>query len=352
MIVFSFDKSFFSEIYSLCFQTRQSGQRVIVKRVLNPLCGIQQAAVQSGLQTRFTEFKRSDDFFTENKKRLTGDFMKKVLGIVASPRKIGNSEMMIKEIGKHIPVPCELKLLRLSDFDIKPCRACYTCLFKEEHCVIKDDLHKITEAIAEADGLIVAAPTYFLGANALLKLLLDRGLSFYSYLDRFWGKPSVGIGIAGIDGKEGYTLLNIRSFLKLTMTDIKMTGMIYGALPGEIFFNEENKQIAAAMGKALFGERLETKAPSCPLCGGDTFQFIGDNRVKCMLCSNPGTVETKDGRPVFSIGRAGHELFLSKEEALQHRDWLRQMKGRFSEEKSRLKEISSAYLKGWEFIKP
>jgi len=67
MIVFSFDKSFFSEIYSLCFQTRQSGQRVIVKRVLNPLCGIQQAAVQSGLQTRFTEFKRSDDFLQKIK---------------------------------------------------------------------------------------------------------------------------------------------------------------------------------------------------------------------------------------------------------------------------------------------
>lgn len=278
--------------------------------------------------------------------------MKKILGIVASPRKLGNSEMMIKEIGKHIPIPHELKLLRLSDFDIKPCKACYTCLFKEQGCVIEDDLQKVTEAMAEADGLIVAAPTYFLGANALLKLFLDRGLSFYSYLEQFWGKPSVGLGIAGIAGKEGYTLLNILSFLKLTMTDIKMTGMVYGALPGEIFFNEENKRIAEAMGKALFGERVENKSPSCPLCGGNTFQFVGDTGVKCMLCSNSGTFDIKDGKAVFSINRGGHELFLSKEEALQHRDWLRQMKGRFSEEKSRLKEISLPYLKGWDFVKP
>lgn len=157
--------------------------------------------------------------------------------------------------------------------------------------MLDDDLCKVTEAITEADGLIVAAPTYFLGANALLKLLLDRGLSFYAHIDKLWGKPSIGVGIAGIKGKEGYTLLNIRSFLKMTMTDIKMTGMVYGALPGEIFFNEENKQTAAVLGSALFGDRVETKAPSCPLCRGDTFQFLGDNRVNCMLCSNAGTIE-------------------------------------------------------------
>ncbi len=278
--------------------------------------------------------------------------MKKVLGIIASPRKIGNSEMMIKEIGKNIPVLHELKLLKLFDFNIQPCRACYTCLFKEERCVLDDDLYKVIEAITEADGLIVAAPTYFLGANALLKLLLDRGLSFYAQIDKLWGKPSIGVGIAGIEGKEGYTLLNIRSFLKMTMTDIKMTGMVYGALPGEIFFNEENKQTAAVLGSALFGDRVVTKVPSCPLCGGDTFQFLGDNRVNCMLCSNAGTIETKEDRLVFAIHRGGHEMFLSKAEAVQHREWLRQMKGRFVEQKSRLKEISLSYLKGWDFIKP
>lgn len=278
--------------------------------------------------------------------------MKKVLGIIASPRKLGNSEMMIKEIGKNIPVSHELKLLKLFDFNIQPCRACYTCLFKEERCVLDDDLCKVTEAITEADGLIVAAPTYFLGANALLKLLLDRGLSFYAHIDKLWGKPSIGVGIAGIKGKEGYTLLNIRSFLKMTMTDIKMTGMVYGALPGEIFFNEENKQTAAVLGSALFGDRVETKAPSCPLCRGDTFQFLGDNRVNCMLCSNAGTIETKEGRLVFAIHRGEHGMFLSKAEAVQHREWLRQMKGRFVEQKSRLKEVSLSYLKGWDFIKP
>ena len=58
--------------------------------------------------------------------------MKTVLGIVASPRRLGNCEIMAKEISRQIPQPHELKLLRLSDFHIKPCRGCYLCLFKKQ----------------------------------------------------------------------------------------------------------------------------------------------------------------------------------------------------------------------------
>lgn len=276
--------------------------------------------------------------------------MKNVLGIVASPRKPGNSEMMIKEIGKNIPVPHELKLLRLSDFNIRPCKGCYRCLLGDQ-CVLEDDLYAVLEAILAADGLIVAAPTYFLGANAMLKLFLDRGLAFYSHVERLWDKPSVGLGIAGIEGKEGYTLLNIQSFLKLLMTDIKKTGLVYGALPGEVFLNNDNKETAAAMGKALFGDSAEKSGPVCPLCGGDTFRFLEGSQVKCMLCSNSGTFETGENGPTFRIERGGHELFLTKEDAMQHLDWLRQMKGRFLKQKGKLKEVTLSYLKGWEWIK-
>jgi len=278
--------------------------------------------------------------------------MKKVLGIVASPRKLGNSEMMIKEIGKSIPIPHELKLLRLADFDIRHCRACYQCLFKEEKCVLKDDLYQVLDAILDADALILAAPTYFLGANALLKLFLDRGLAFYAHIDRLWDKPAVGVGIAGIPGKEGYTLLNIQSFLKLMMTDLKATRLIYGALPGEIFMGDTNQQLAADMGNALFSEPLKQEGPSCPLCGGDTFRFIGSNQVQCVLCSNTGRFETSTDGPVFHIEKGEHEMFLMREDALQHREWLCQMKGRFLEQKKQLKEISRSYLKGWEWVKP
>ena len=278
--------------------------------------------------------------------------MKSVLGIVASPRKLGNSEMAVKEIVSQIEEPHQLKMLRLNDFDIQPCLACYRCLFGEGKCVQKDEFEPVLDAILQADGLILAAPTYFLGANAALKRFLDRGLAFYSHVDSLWGKPAVGIGIAGIPGKEGYTLLNIRSFLKLMLTDVKGTARIYGALPGEIFFSDGNREILAGLGAALFGSPLPETGPSCPQCGGDTFQFLGDQKVRCMLCSNDGEMKMGPKGPQFRIDRGDHELFLKKEDVIAHGEWLRGMKDRFSAEKKRLKEISLDYRKGWEWITP
>ena len=253
--------------------------------------------------------------------------MKEILGIIGSPRKFGNCEIMIKEISRQLPVPHDLHLMRLTDFNIKPCRGCYRCLPEGQTCVLDDDLKVVLDAMEAADAFIVAAPTYFLAANASLKRLLDRGLSFYNHAEKLWGKPAVGIGIAGIEGREGYTLLCIQSFLKLILAQDKGSRMIYGALPGEIFMDEKNKVIIAGFGRV-----------------GST--------IRCMLCSLPGTVELQSGTPVFKMNAKQHTFFASKDAALEHRDWLLGMKADFISKKDRLKAISSAYLKDGKWIKP
>lgn len=278
--------------------------------------------------------------------------MKIILGIIGSPRKLGNCEITVKAVSRQISQPHELKLMRLADFDIRPCRGCYACLFKETGCVIKDDLNLIWESIIDADALIVAVPTYFLGPNASLKCLLDRGLSLYAHIDRMWGKPAVGIGIAGIEGKEGYTLLGVQNFLKFLMAEVKATSIMYGALPGEIFFNPENQETVKRLASSLFEKTLEKKESACPVCGGDTFRFLGDNRVRCMLCSNAGTIEMAAETPQFNLEKSDVEMFLTKEHAIRHKNWLRGMKARFLENKDRLKKISISYLKDGIWIKP
>ena len=104
--------------------------------------------------------------------------MKKVLGLIASPRRGGNCEIMVKEISRKIGQPCDLRLLALNEFNILPCRGCYRCLLNARRCVIADDFHRVLQAICEADALIVAAPTYFLGANASLSAFLTGGWPF------------------------------------------------------------------------------------------------------------------------------------------------------------------------------
>ena len=82
--------------------------------------------------------------------------MQKILGISGSPRKPGNCEIMLKAVCRHVPEEHELHLLRLADFDLRPCKGCYRCLFKEKKCILKDDIGLIIEALAWADAVIVA----------------------------------------------------------------------------------------------------------------------------------------------------------------------------------------------------
>lgn len=67
--------------------------------------------------------------------------MKKVLGLVVSNRKLGNSEILVKEIMGNIPEECNRELIRLTDLEIKPCKACYRCLQPDNACPVRDDFN-------------------------------------------------------------------------------------------------------------------------------------------------------------------------------------------------------------------
>lgn len=278
--------------------------------------------------------------------------MKRVLGIIGSPRKMGNSELMVKEISKKLTVPHDLRIIRLMDFDLKPCRGCYACIFGDKGCVIKDDYNVIMDEILAADAYIAAAPAYFLGPMSLMKLLTDRWLSLTPHADKMWGRPGVAVAVAGINGREGYTELGLESFLKMLLADIRGTEVVYGALPGEVLRNPDNRALAARLASSLFQETREESGPSCPVCGGRTFRFYGGNKVRCMLCSNYGAFAAGEDEPSFHIAKGEHEMFTSLEASHAHREWLMGMKNRFLAEKGELKALTAEYAEHGTIVSP
>jgi multimeric flavodoxin WrbA len=270
---------------------------------------------------------------------------KNLLGIVCSPRKFGNSELFIKELYRHLNGDWNLTLMRLPELDIRPCRACYQCLFGEMRCPQEDDFPLALRALIESNAYMVAAPTYLLGPNASLKRFLDRGLAFYAHLDRLWGKPAVGVAIAGIPGMEGYSKLAVESFVRLTLGELRGAAVIYGALPGEIFLKDEGKATAQRLARALEeGEQEgDPKTPRCPLCGGDTFRFLSDGQLRCMLCSSSGHYEcSREGLEIHTMP-GEHPLFLSYQDVERHARWLRGMKEKFLERRKELKTVTQRY---------
>jgi NAD(P)H-dependent FMN reductase len=277
--------------------------------------------------------------------------MKQILGIVSSARRLGNCELMVKEVFRNIAEPAELTLLRLTDFRIESCRGCYRCLVENGRCVIDDDCATVIEAIRSADAVILAAPAYFLGAHSALKRFLDRGLSFYGDIDRLWGKPAVGVAVAGIPGMEGSTRLGVESFLKLILADVRQTRIVYGALPGEVFLNDGNRDAARSLARSLFGPQVPKAEPCCSLCGGDTFRFLGEDKVRCMLCSNSGTLHMHNGAATVVMEKSDHQLFLTRQDVTDHKAWLIGMKDRFVAMRKTLKPISIDYRKDGRWIK-
>jgi len=98
----------------------------------------------------------------------------KVLGILGSPRKGGNTELLLEEALKGAEAEgAEIERLRLTDYSIIPCKECLAC-YKDGNCIILDDMAKIYPKLLEADIIILASPIFFYGVTAWAKALIDR----------------------------------------------------------------------------------------------------------------------------------------------------------------------------------
>ena len=98
----------------------------------------------------------------------------KAIGIVGSPRKNGNTEILTRHTLKSMEEEgLDTELVRLAGLDIKPCNACMVCK-NEERCPINDDLLPIYAKMKESDAIILASPVYFGSATPDIKALMDR----------------------------------------------------------------------------------------------------------------------------------------------------------------------------------
>jgi multimeric flavodoxin WrbA len=98
----------------------------------------------------------------------------KVLGLYGSPRRGGNTDLLLDEALKGAAGQgARVEGIHLCDFRITPCRECLTC-FNDGACIIDDDMRGIYSRLLEADGVILASPIFFYGITAWAKALVDR----------------------------------------------------------------------------------------------------------------------------------------------------------------------------------
>ncbi len=98
----------------------------------------------------------------------------KVLGIAGSPRRGGNTDLLLAEFLRGAADKgAEVKTIHLNSLKFTTCQHCDTCL-KTGNCRIQDEMQNIYEELAQADVIAVASPVQCAGPTAPLKALIDR----------------------------------------------------------------------------------------------------------------------------------------------------------------------------------
>src|SRR4030042_3502250 len=103
----------------------------------------------------------------------------KVIAFLGSPRKDGNSELLLKEAVRGIDeAGLNVHMFNLSLMNISPCQNCGGC---EDTwtCIVEDEMYQIYDAIRTADRIILASPIFFFGISAQAKIMIDRCQAFW-----------------------------------------------------------------------------------------------------------------------------------------------------------------------------
>jgi multimeric flavodoxin WrbA len=139
--------------------------------------------------------------------------MIKVIGLVGSPRKGGNTETLVKTaLMAAEELGADTEIISLGSAEIEPCIACDICKSTGE-CAIYDNMAGILDKIVEADGIIIGSPVYFGNVTSQLKIFFDRSRplrSDFKLRNIVGGAISVG---GSRNGGQETTISAIHQFL-------------------------------------------------------------------------------------------------------------------------------------------
>ena len=266
----------------------------------------------------------------------------KIMGITAG-RPGGNSEILLKEalMSAEERYGAQITWVNLHDAKILPCTGCEACMtqlmMKKQSPVCihhgKDDMEKIMNEMANADGLIISVPTFCLAPQGIWKVFTDRWLPYEWALQKKVGLvDKVPERVAGLIACGGATLnwqplslalLNIPMF----MQSIKVVDMMLGtkvARPGQILLKpdliEQAKNLGLNVAQACIKQFDEVEYVGnekgwCPVCHHNLMikgkpHWNGVSfKIECAMCGAGGDLVTDD---------AGNIEFVIAENGLEH----------------------------------
>jgi multimeric flavodoxin WrbA len=183
---------------------------------------------------------------------------KKVIIVVGSPRKEGNSSLLAEQVFAGAQsAGAEVERFYLHGMNIKACDACDACRGASEvDCVLDDDMKGLLPKLREADAIVIASPIYWFTVSAQTKLFMDRWYALGGPEGHAFAGKRFGIVLtyADTDPFSSGAVNALRTFQDaLTYVGAKIVAMVYGSAweAGEIKRNKEVMEKAFDLGKKV-----------------------------------------------------------------------------------------------------
>ncbi len=175
----------------------------------------------------------------------------KVLIINGSPRADGNTSIALAEMeAVFARNGVETETVQVGMKDVRSCIACGACA-KTGKCVFDDIVNELAPKLEAADGLVVASPVYYAGANPTLTALLTR-LFHSTHFDK-----SMKVGASVVCARRGgcsSTFDELNKFFTISGMPIASSvywNSIHGLGKGEARQDEEGRLVMRTLAQNM-----------------------------------------------------------------------------------------------------
>jgi len=203
--------------------------------------------------------------------------MIEILGIGGSPRKDGNSDILLDRVLQGARESgASTESIRLRDYSFQSCIACERCR-RDKRCTgLHDDMQSIYPVVERSRGIVLVSPIHSYTVSALTKAFLDRLYCYYDFTEprpglvasRLAGQGRKAV-IVAVGEQDTYELSGMDSTLVILRRNLDILGFdIIGELPvlgtferGAVLEQPDVLKMAGEMGAQLV-RALTAASPS------------------------------------------------------------------------------------------
>ncbi len=158
--------------------------------------------------------------------------MTKILGIVGSPRRNGNTDILVtKLLAGAEDQGAETEIIHLGNLNLRECNGCHLC-WEGRDCGKYDDMVEIYPKIIESHVIVFGTPVYWYAPSALMKAFIDRFVYFNCPENRAKVRGKKAVTVIPFEDQTPETADLLAKFFEMSLSYLEMDLIQQLIVPG------------------------------------------------------------------------------------------------------------------------